>query len=149
VSSGKQVQLRSSAARRSKPPRKTQRNGTSRRGKPWRLLRAQLGNSGWPRSFSAFGRRFDSGCVLRTASVSISRSTAFVFGGSRGVLCQMVMEDMWGWGGENQTKLGPLAEAVALRSRANFANLWFGGVALLKESRDFNLGKMLPAFRIA
>ena len=39
MSSGKQVQLRSSAARRSKPPRKTQRNGTSRRGKPWRLLR--------------------------------------------------------------------------------------------------------------
>ena len=46
-------------------------------------------------------------------------------------------------------KPGPLAEAVALRSRANFANLWFGGVALLRESRDFSLGKMLPAFRIA
>ena len=44
--------------------------------------------------------------------------------------------------------MGPLAEAVALRSRANFANLRFGGVALLKESRDFRLGKMLPAFRI-
>jgi len=31
--------LRSTAARRSKPLRKRQRNGTSRRGKPWRLLR--------------------------------------------------------------------------------------------------------------
>ena len=45
--------------------------------------------------------------------------------------------------------MGPLAEAVALRSRADFANFWFGGVALLKESRDFRLGKMLPAFRVA
>ena len=32
---------------------------------------------------------------------------------------------------------------------ADFANLWFSGVALLKESRDFSLGKMFPAFGIA
>jgi hypothetical protein len=54
-----------------------------------------------------------------------------------------------GMGRGELNPLGPLAEVVALRSRANFANLWFGGVALLKESRDFSLGKMLPAFRIA
>jgi hypothetical protein len=30
-----------------------------------------------------FGRRSALGCVLRTASVSIWRSSAFVFGGSR------------------------------------------------------------------
>jgi hypothetical protein len=42
---------------------------------------------------SAFGGRFGSpGCVLRTASVSISRSSAFVFGGSRvKVLCHWVI----------------------------------------------------------
>jgi ribosomal protein S17E len=39
----------------------------------------------YSRSFSVFGRRFGSDCVLRTASVSISRSSAFVFGGARGV----------------------------------------------------------------
>jgi hypothetical protein len=39
-----------------------------------------------------FGGRFGSGCVLRTASASISRSSAFVFGGSRvKVLCHWVI----------------------------------------------------------
>jgi hypothetical protein len=49
-------------------------------------------------SFGAFGERFGSGCaVLRTASVSISRSSAFVFGASRvKVLCHWVMYYMWG-----------------------------------------------------
>jgi hypothetical protein len=36
-----------------------------------------------PRSLLAFDGRSGSGCVLRTASVSISRSSALVFGGSR------------------------------------------------------------------
>jgi hypothetical protein len=36
--------------------------------------------------------------VLRTASVSISRSSAFVFGRTRGVFCHWVMESMWGCG---------------------------------------------------
>jgi hypothetical protein len=35
--------------------------------------------------------------VLRTASVSISRSSAFVFGCTRvKVLCHWVMDSMWG-----------------------------------------------------
>jgi hypothetical protein len=47
--------------------------------------------------FLAFDGRFRSGCVLRTASVRISRSSAFVFGGSRvKVLCHWVMDSMWG-----------------------------------------------------
>ena len=53
------------------------------------------------RSFLACGRRFGSDCVLRTASVSISRSSAFVFGGARGVFCHWVMDTMWGCGGAN------------------------------------------------
>jgi hypothetical protein len=36
-----------------------------------------------PRSLLALDGRSGSGCVLRTASVSISRSSALVFGGSR------------------------------------------------------------------
>ncbi|MFY9956468.1 hypothetical protein [Bradyrhizobium sp.] len=44
------------------------------------------------KSFLVFGGGFGSGCVLRTASVSISRSSAFVFGGSRvKVLCHWVI----------------------------------------------------------
>ena len=49
-----------------------------------------------------FGRRFGPwsalGCVLRTASASIWRSSAFVFGGSRVKLdcCQLAMDSMWG-----------------------------------------------------
>jgi hypothetical protein len=44
-----------------------------------------------------FGGRFGSGCVLRTASESISRSSAFVFGCTRvKVLCHWVMDSMWG-----------------------------------------------------
>jgi hypothetical protein len=53
------------------------------------------------RSFLACGRRFGSDCVLRTASVSISRSSAFVFGGARGVFCHWVMDTIWGCGREN------------------------------------------------
>ena len=48
-----------------------------------------------PRSYLAFGRRFGSDCVLRTASVSISRSSAFVFNGSCGVFCHWLMDSMW------------------------------------------------------
>jgi hypothetical protein len=50
------------------------------------------------KSFLVFGRRFgSSGCVLRTASVSISRSSAFVFGCSRvKVFCHWVIDYMWG-----------------------------------------------------
>jgi hypothetical protein len=48
------------------------------------------------KSFLVFGGCFVSGCVLRTASLSISRSSAFVFGGSRAGLCHWVMNYMWG-----------------------------------------------------
>jgi hypothetical protein len=41
-------------------------------------------------------RRLFSACVLRTASVSISRSSALVFGGSRLGGCHWVMDSMWG-----------------------------------------------------
>ena len=48
----------------------------------------------------ACGRRFgpgpEPGCVLRTASVSIWRSSAFVFGGARVKLDFWVMITMWG-----------------------------------------------------
>jgi hypothetical protein len=50
----------------------------------------------------AFRGRFDPfsalDCVLRTAAVSIWRSSAFVFGGSRVELdfCPWVMVTMWG-----------------------------------------------------
>ena len=47
-------------------------------------------------SFLDFGGRFGSGCVLRTASVSISRNSALVFGGSRVGLCHWVIDAMWG-----------------------------------------------------
>jgi hypothetical protein len=48
----------------------------------------------------AFGGRFDLfsalACVLRTASVNIWRSSAFVFGGARVKLDLWVMIIMWG-----------------------------------------------------
>jgi hypothetical protein len=48
----------------------------------------------------AFGRRFgpwsEPGCVLRTASVSISRSSALVLVGSRVYdFCHWVIDPMW------------------------------------------------------
>jgi Domain of unknown function DUF29 len=50
-----------------------------------------------PRSLSAFGGRFGSGWVLRTASVSISRSSALVLVGSRVKdFCHVATENMWG-----------------------------------------------------
>jgi hypothetical protein len=66
----------------------TQRNGTSRRGKPRRLLRMQnirAKNFYAATSLLALGGRSGSGgcAVLRTASVSISRNSALVFAGSR------------------------------------------------------------------
>jgi hypothetical protein len=57
---------------------------------------------------SAFARRFPfgsgtlPGCVLRTASANISRSSAFVFGGSRLMdVCQLAMQTIWGFPREN------------------------------------------------
>lgn len=49
--------------------------------------------------FTAFDRYLGSrpGCVLRTASVSISRSSALVMGACRVVdFCQLLMESIWG-----------------------------------------------------
>jgi hypothetical protein len=40
-------------------------------------------------------------------------------------------------------------DGIRLRGRAEFGNLCLRGVAFVKESRNFSLGKMLPAFRIA
>src|ERR1039458_2208729 len=57
-----------------------------------------------PRSlFALLGGRFVSGCaVLRTASVSISRSWALVFGGSRLGGCHVLINSMWGCGRERR-----------------------------------------------
>jgi len=45
-----------------------------------------------------FGSGFPPGCVLRTASANISRSSALVFGGSRLMdACQFAMNGMWGF----------------------------------------------------
>jgi hypothetical protein len=49
----------------------------------------------WPRDLS-WPRRSFSACVLRTASASISRSSALVFGGSRLGGCHCVMNSKWG-----------------------------------------------------
>jgi hypothetical protein len=67
------------------------------------MARANLIDVGRPSRdhFLAFGR-FDPfsalGCVLRTASVSIERSSAFLFDGSRVKLdfCHWVTVTMWG-----------------------------------------------------
>jgi hypothetical protein len=59
---------------------------------------------------AAIGLAFDGRCgsgseldwVLRTACASISRSSVFVFGDSRGIdVCQYAMDDRWGLAGEN------------------------------------------------
>jgi hypothetical protein len=45
-----------------------------------------------------FGSGLPPGCVLRTASANISRSSALVFGGSRLMdACQLAMDSMWGF----------------------------------------------------
>jgi hypothetical protein len=57
-----------------------------------------------PRSlFALLGGRFVSGCaVLRTASASISRSWALVFGGSRvNAFVHVAIDNMWGCWREN------------------------------------------------
>jgi hypothetical protein len=46
-------------------------------------------------ALALLGRRLGAGCVLRTASASISCSSALVFGGSR-VFCHVAMDSMWG-----------------------------------------------------
>jgi hypothetical protein len=53
-----------------------------------------------PRRFFAFGKGLASvwSCVLRTASASISRSSALVFAGWRGVGFHEVISCMWGCG---------------------------------------------------
>jgi hypothetical protein len=50
------------------------------------------------KSFLVFGGRFgSSGCVLRTASVSMSRNSALVFAGSRvNVFCHWIVDSVWG-----------------------------------------------------
>jgi hypothetical protein len=59
------------------------------------ILRAQP-HAGSAASLLALGARFGSGCVLRTASASISYSSALVFFGSRLGGCHCVMIYMWG-----------------------------------------------------
>jgi hypothetical protein len=57
-----------------------------------------------PRSLLACCRRLFSAWVLRTASASISRSSALVFGGSRvdfHWVVYWVIYRMWGWRGQN------------------------------------------------
>ena len=55
------------------------------------------------RPFLALGKGLVWGSVLRTASASISRSSALVFAGSRGVGFHEVMTGIWGCGEGNST----------------------------------------------
>ena len=60
-----------------------------------------------PRSLLIFGGRLGSGCaVLRTASASISYSSALVLGAGRLDGCHWVMDNMWGCWGRITPQLG-------------------------------------------
>ena len=61
----------------------------------------------YPLSLLDFDCRFGSGCVLRTASASISRSSALLFGGSRVKdFCHWVIHSIWGCRGGIKPLLG-------------------------------------------